>query len=169
MSYQEHQQHASRAVGCALITVSDTRTEATDTSGRTIRELLEAAGHAVRQYAVVKDEPAQIRERIAAAVADEGCRAVLINGGTGISTRDRTFEAVAGLLEKRIDGFGELFRMLSFAEIGSGAMLSRAVGGVYQGRVIFCMPGSTNAVRLAMEKLILPELGHLVWEMERQG
>ncbi len=170
MSYEEHQKQAekaNRSVRCAIITVSDTRTEADDDSGRLIRQLLEEAGHSVSFYTVVKDEPAQIRDTLARLALDSNSQAVLINGGTGIAPRDRTYEAVAGLLEKRLDGFGELFRMLSFQEIGSGAMLSRAVGGLHAGRLIFCMPGSPNAVRLAMTKLILPELGHLVWELNR--
>jgi molybdenum cofactor biosynthesis protein B len=167
MSYEEHQRNAVRSVNCAILTVSDTRTAETDRSGPEIRRLLEAAGHAVCHYCVIRDEPEAIRGQLALLAENAECQAVLINGGTGISTRDRTYEAVTDLLEKRLDGFGELFRMLSFEEIGAGAMLSRAVGGIYRGRVLFCMPGSTNAVRLAMTRLILPELGHLVRELTR--
>ncbi len=147
-----------------MITASDSRGEAEDASGRLLRESAAAAGHQVVGHRVVKDEPDQIRAALEEA-ARAGAQAVLVNGGTGISGRDRTYEAVAGLLEKRLDGFGELFRMLSFGEIGSAAMMSRAVAGTWRGRIVFSMPGSTAAVRLAWEKLIAPELGHLVFEL----
>ncbi len=170
ISTQEHQEKAKQQyphVECAIITVSDTRTEANDTSGHTIRDLLTREGHPVTYYTILKDEPRQIVAAIESLISkpDVGC--ILLNGGTGIGKRDSTVEAVAGLLTKTLVGFGELFRMLSFAEIGSAAMLSRAVAGVYQGKLIFSMPGSTHAVRLAMEKLILPELAHLVWELKK--
>jgi molybdenum cofactor biosynthesis protein B len=142
------------------VTVSDTRTEADDTSGRRIRELLEEQGHRVSFHRIVKDEPeliARLLDDIPATV-----RAVVFNGGTGLARRDTTYEALAGLLEKEIPGFGELFRMLSFEQIGSAAMLSRATAGVIGGRIVFSVPGSTKAVELAMTKLILPELGHIV-------
>lgn len=119
-------------------------------------------------YRVVRDEPDEVRAALAAA-ADAGADAVVVNGGTGISGRDRTYEAVAGLLEKRLDGFGEIFRWLSFREIGSAAMLSRAVAGTWQGRVVFSVPGSTAAVRLAWERLIAPELGHVVFELGKHA
>lgn len=156
-----------RAVRCAVVTVSDTRTEATDASGRAMREMLEAAGHAVVVAKIVKDEPAQIRALLQELAAAGTVQAVLFNGGTGISRRDTTYEAVAGLLEKRLDGFGELFRMLSYQDIGSPAMLSRAVAGLHQGLVIFTLPGSPSAVRLGLDKLIVPELGHLKFEVGR--
>lgn len=170
ISTQEHQAKAKKQyphVECAIITVSDTRTETNDTSGQTIRDLLTRDGHPVTYYSILKDEPRQIVAAIESLVTkpDVGC--ILLNGGTGIGKRDSTVEAVAGLLEKTLVGFGELFRMLSFAEIGSAAMLSRAVAGVYQNRIIFSMPGSTHAVKLAMEKLIAPELAHLVWELKK--
>ena len=168
MPYEDHIQQATDAVVCAVLTISDTRTEADDKSGRIIREMLEDAGHGVGFYRVVPDDAGQIRSLLRE-IADEGhCQAVLTNGGTGIAARDTTYEAVTGLLEKRLDGFGELFRYLSWDEIGSGAMLSRAVAGVYRNTMIFCMPGSSGAVRLAMGKLIVPELSHLVWEVWRQ-
>lgn len=169
MPYEDHIAHAPKTpVACAILTVSDTRTQADDKSGKLIRQLLEDAGHTVGHYQVVPDDATRIRDLIVR-IAEEGtCQAILTNGGTGIAARDTTYEAVSGLLEKRLDGFGELFRTLSWDQIGSGAMLSRAVGGVYRNRVIFCMPGSSGAVRLAMEKLILPELSHLVWEIWRQ-
>jgi molybdopterin adenylyltransferase len=167
MSYEEHGKHAAGHVGCAIITVSDSRTEDTDGSGRLIRELLEGAGHTVCRYAIVRDDSGEICTQIATAINEPACQAILLSGGTGVAPRDTTYEAVVSLLEKRLDGFGELFRMLSFEEIGSGAMLSRAVAGVHSGRVIFCMPGSVGAVRLGMTRLIIPELGHIVSELRR--
>jgi molybdenum cofactor biosynthesis protein B len=168
MSAEAHREQARRTVTCAIITVSDTRTEANDTSGKTMRELLERAGHPIGFYAIVKDEPAEIRKLLEQLSAEQKVQAVLLNGGTGISRRDTTYEAISGLLEKRLDGFGELFRSLSYQEIGAAAMLSRAVAGTYRDLVVFSTPGSTAAVRLAMDKLIVPELSHLVWEVWRQ-
>ena len=168
MPYEDHIQEAQDAVTCAVLTISDTRTEADDKSGKIIRELVEDAGHEIAFYRVVKDEADKIRELIKQ-IAEEGkCHVILTNGGTGIAARDTTYEAVTSLLEKRLDGFGEVFRFLSWEDIGSGAMLSRAVAGVYKDTMIFCMPGSSGAVKLAMEKLIVPELSHLVWEIWRQ-
>lgn len=168
MPYQEHKKQAEGAVCCAVVTISDTRTEADDRSGRIIRDLLEAGGHTTGFYQVVPDDPALIRDLVIRIIDKGDCQAILTSGGTGIAARDTTYEAVTGLLEKRLDGFGELFRFLSWDDIGSGAMLSRAVAGVYRDTMIFCMPGSSGAVRLAMEKLIVPELSHLVWEIWRQ-
>jgi molybdenum cofactor biosynthesis protein B len=168
MGAEEHKKLAKQPVACAVITVSDTRTEANDTSGKAMRALLEQAGHSVGFYRIVKDEPEQIRQLLAELSEKGQVQTVLLNGGTGISRRDTTYEAVAGLLEKRLDGFGELFRMLSYQEIGPAAMLSRAVAGTYRDLLVFSTPGSTAAVRLAMEKLIVPELPHLVWEVWRQ-
>lgn len=164
MGHEEHRRAGPRAVAVFVITASDSRGKAEDASGRLLRESAAAAGHQVVGHRVVKDEPDQIRAALEEAVR-AGAQAVLVNGGTGISGRDRTYEAVAGILEKRLDGFGELFRMLSFGEIGSAAMMSRAVAGTWRGRIVFSMPGSTAAVRLAWEKLIAPELGHLVFEL----
>lgn len=166
-SVNEHRAAAPDAVGCAVLTVSDTRTPETDESGRLIANLLHAAGHAVVATRIVPDEPSLIRETIDGWVARDEVRAILSNGGTGIAGRDTTYDAVAALLEKRIDGFGELFRMLSYGEIGAAAMLSRATAGVYRGRLVVAMPGSRNAVQLAMERLIVPELGHLVYEIRK--
>jgi molybdenum cofactor biosynthesis protein B len=149
---------------CAVITVSDTRTRETDAGGNLIRQILEASGHTVESYHLVKDDPDQIRQAIAECAAG-GAGVILLTGGTGIAPRDTTYEVVERLLEKRLDGFGEIFRMLSYREIGSAAMLSRAVAGTYKGKAIFSMPGSEAAVRLAMEQLILPELGHLVQQL----
>jgi molybdopterin adenylyltransferase len=167
MPADEHRAHAPRTVRVFVLTVSDTRTEATDTSGQTARELLAAAGHDVVGYRILKDEPAAVRALVADLCARHAADAIVVNGGTGLSHRDSTYEALAGLLEKRLDGFGELFRALSFREIGPAAMLSRATAGVHAGVVVFATPGSTPAVRLALEQLIVPELGHVVAEARR--
>lgn len=155
--------HASVAV----LTVSDSRTEESDRSGSLIRRGLTESGHAILDYRIVPDEPAQVRATLETWLADDRCDAVIVNGGTGVSSRDRTYEAVAGMLQQRLDGFGELFRMLSYEEIGSAAMLSRAVAGVVGRKVIFSLPGSSAAVTLALEKLILPEIGHVLAELRR--
>ncbi|HAA78371.1 TPA: molybdenum cofactor biosynthesis protein [Candidatus Latescibacteria bacterium] len=168
MPYEDHIAEARDAVTCAVLTISDTRTEADDKSGKIIQELLTEGGHSVGHYAVVKDEADLIRQLIVDIAEKRDCHVILTNGGTGIAARDTTYEAVTSLLEKRLDGFGEVFRSLSWEDIGSGAMLSRAVAGVYKDTMIFCMPGSSGAVKLAMEKLIVPELSHLVWEIWRQ-
>lgn len=160
----EHRADAPAQVAAYAITCSDTRTPADDESGKLLRRLLEGAGHHVVGQVIVKDEAAALRSAIATGVA-QGARAVIVTGGTGISRRDVTVEVVSGLLEKRLDGFGELFRMLSFHEIGSAAMMSRAVAGTHQGALLFALPGSPNAVELALKKLILPELGHAVREL----
>ncbi|HYO25182.1 MAG TPA: molybdenum cofactor biosynthesis protein B [Lacipirellulaceae bacterium] len=164
---QQHRAAAPRSVACAVLTVSDTRTAAEDRSGDTIAGLLQEAGHRVAAREIVPDEPAEVAAAARRFAAAPDIEAVLITGGTGIAARDQTPEAIEGLLTKRLPGFGELLRMLSFQEIGAAAMLSRAVGGVMDGRVVLLMPGSTAAVRLAMEQLILPELGHLVEQARR--
>jgi molybdenum cofactor biosynthesis protein B len=145
---------------CAILTVSDTRTVDTDTSGRRIRDLLELAGHTVAHYAIVADEPDRITDTVAA--LPPAVEVVIVNGGTGLARRDTTFEAVSRLLDKEITGFGELFRSLSYAEIGANAMLSRATAGVAGRHVLFSVPGATAAVELGMTKLIVPVLGHVV-------
>jgi len=150
-----------------VLTVSDSKTAETDTSGALIRELLAAAGHSVVGQAIVTDEPAQVTAAVERGCADPRIQAFIMTGGTGITSRDSTFEAVEALLEKRLTGFGEIFRMLSYQEIGAAAMLSRAQAGVVRGRLLFSLPGSPNACRLALEKLILPELGHLIREVGR--
>ena len=166
MSHEEHKKEAPRSVRIFVVTASDSRSEAEDTSGAWLKAAAGAAGHPVVGYRLVKDEPVAIRAALDEALR-AGAQAIVVNGGTGIAARDRTYEAVAATLEKRLDGFGELFRMLSYAEIGSAAMMSRAVGGVWNGRAVFSVPGSTAAVRLAWEKLIAPELPHLVRELEK--
>jgi molybdopterin adenylyltransferase len=168
MGHEEHRKASPRAVRVFVITASDTRGEAEDASGAWLRGAVAAAGHQLAGYRIVRDEPEEVRAALAEAAA-AGADAVVVNGGTGISARDRTYEAVSGLLEKRLDGFGELFRWLSFGEIGSAAMLSRAVAGSWDGRAVFSVPGSTAAVRLAWDRLIGPELGHVVHELRRHA
>ncbi len=161
-----HRTDAPTHVACFVVTCSDSRAQADDVSGRALREGLEAAGHAVVGQTVVRDEPEQIRAAIERGL-EGGARAVLVTGGTGITRRDQTVEAVRPLLDKEVPGFGELFRMLSFQEIGSAAWLSRTLAGTVRGALVFVLPGSPNAVRLALERLILPELGHAVRELSR--
>jgi molybdenum cofactor biosynthesis protein B len=168
MAYQEHLQESRGAVGCAVITVSDTRDEQTDRSGQLIKQLLEDAGHPIVHYAIVKDVPLMIKGELALLTQSSRCQAIILNGGTGIAPRDTTYETLDALLEKRLDGFGEIFRYLSYQEIGSGAIMSRAVAGTYKGRIVVSLPGSPAAVQLAMEKLVLPELGHLVGQVSRR-
>ena len=162
MSQAEHKAHAPSSVRCVVVTISDTRTEETDTSGRAIADLLTAAGHTVAGRAIVKDDADLVRGTIERHLASGEVQAIITTGGTGITSRDSTYEAVNGLLQKRLDGFGELFRMLSFEQIGPAAIMSRACAGLVAGRVVVSLPGSEGAVRLAMERLLLPELGHLV-------
>jgi molybdenum cofactor biosynthesis protein B len=167
MGHLGHRATSPRSIACAVLTISDTRTTETDESGRLTRELLEGAGHRVAHAEILPDDPSRVAEVIGALLVRDDVEAVLINGGTGISPRDSTHEAVLGLLDRRLDGFGELFRALSYDEIGAAAMLSRALAGMARGRVLFSMPGSPAAVRLALEKLILPELGHIVGEARK--
>ena len=167
MSVAEHRAHSPASVACFVLTVSDSRTLATETSGRTIADLLQAAGHVVVGRDLVKDEPRDVARVVGEQAARGDVRAIITTGGTGLSGRDSTYEALVSLFSKRIDGFGELFRMLSFQEIGSAAMLSRATAGIVDGAAVFLLPGSEAAVRLAMTKLILPELGHIVRELSR--
>jgi molybdenum cofactor biosynthesis protein B len=163
----EHKASAPTSVSCYVLTVSDTRTPETDTGGRAIRDLLEGAGHVVAGHAIVRDEPEQVTASVSAAVDDSRTQVIITTGGTGITSRDGTFEAVDRLLEKRLDGFGELFRMLSFQEIGAAAMMSRATAGTTRGKAIFVLPGSPSAVTLAMTRLIIPELPHVVQQVSR--
>jgi molybdenum cofactor biosynthesis protein B len=163
----EHKADAPARVGCLVCTVSDSKTPETDTSGRLIRELLAGAGHHVVDHQLVRDEPSQVHAVIHRACAHPGVQAVILTGGTGIAARDQTFEAIDALLEKRLPGFGELFRLLSYQEIGAAAMLSRAQAGVRAGRAIFSLPGSPAACRLAVERLILPELSHIAGLLDR--
>jgi molybdopterin adenylyltransferase len=164
---EEHKAAAPHSIRCFVLTVSDTRTEDTDTGGRAIADLLSAAGHIISGRAIVKDDPDQVRRVVREQLAMPGVQAIVTTGGTGITSRDSTYETIAALLEKRLDGFGELFRMLSYEQIGAAAMMSRACAGLANGRIVISLPGSEAAVRLAMEKLIVPELGHLVQQASR--
>lgn len=166
-SVQEHREQAPEHVGCAVITVSDTRTPETDRSGQIMRERLTAAGHQIIGYRIVRDEPTEIDAVLDEFGADPSCQAILFNGGTGIAQRDTTYDVIARRLEKTLVGFGELFRMLSYQEIGAAAMLSRATAGVMSGRLVISTPGSSNAVTLAMDRLITAELAHLVYEVTK--
>ena len=157
-----HHQAKTRPAVCAIVTVSDTRTPESDASGVCIRALLEEAGHRVLSYAILPDDPGRIRAHLEELFGVPGLDAVIVNGGTGLAPRDTTYEAITGLLEKRLDGFGELFRMISYQQVGAAAMLSRAVAGVARGKIVVSLPGAPAAVELAMQKLLLPELGHLV-------
>ncbi|MEH7304438.1 MogA/MoaB family molybdenum cofactor biosynthesis protein [Neobacillus drentensis] len=168
MSSQEHKKAAPKTVNCKIITVSDTRNKETDKSGKLMIDLLEQAGHKIVDYVIVKDEAVPIEQEIVKGCASKEIDVILTNGGTGIAKRDVTIETIQDLLEKEIVGFGELFRMLSYQEdIGSAAILSRAIAGVVKNKAIFSTPGSTGAVKLAMNKLILPEIGHVVKEIQK--
>jgi molybdopterin adenylyltransferase len=167
MSQAEHKARAPRSVRCFIVTVSDTRTEATDTGGRAIADLLTAAGHVVAGRTIVTDTADLVRETLERQLASADVQAIITTGGTGITSRDSTYEVVAALMQKRLDGFGELFRMLSFEQIGPAAMMSRACAGMAAGHILVSLPGSEAAVRLAMERLVIPELGHLVEQATR--
>lgn len=161
-SVTEHKAGAPATVRCYVVTVSDTRTEATDTSGRAIVEILTASGHTVTGHTIVRDDAELVRDVIVRQLANADVQAIISTGGTGITSRDSTFEVISGILHKRLDGFGELFRMLSYQEIGAAAMMSRACAGLVAGRIVIALPGSEAAVRLAMDRLVVPELGHMV-------
>ena len=166
-SVEQHREAAPESVRCAILTISDTRTPDTDTSGQIIRQQLVWRGHEVMAYEIVPDDAKRIGALFDQWVGREDIQAIITNGGTGIARRDTTFDAIAGRLDKRLDGFGELFRMLSFQQIGAAAMLSRAVAGVSGSTVVFCTPGSSNAVKLAMDSLIGPEIAHVVYELTK--
>ncbi len=167
MSVNGHKCHALKNVRCAILTISDTRTEETDESGKLIKDLLQEHGHIVVEYAILKDEFEKIREVMSMLIDNPDVQAIITSGGTGIGKRDVTIEALSGLLDKKLDGFGEIFRFFSYGEIKSAAMMSRALAGTAKGKVMICMPGSKNAVTLGMKKLIIPEIGHMVWEANR--
>jgi molybdenum cofactor biosynthesis protein B len=167
MSVAEHKAHSPASVACFVLTVSDSRTLATETSGKAIADLLTSGGHTVVDRQLTKDDPAEVRRIVKEEIAKGRARVVITTGGTGITRRDSTYEALTALFDKRLDGFGELFRMLSFEDIGSAAMLSRATAGIAGGCALFLLPGSEAAVRLAMSRLIIPELGHIVNELTR--
>jgi molybdenum cofactor biosynthesis protein B len=165
---KKHRVEGPKSVTAAIVTVSDTRTYKTDESGRLIEERLIAKGHRVVRHGLCLDEPSKIEKELRASLAT-GCDVIIFNGGTGIAPRDVTIETIAPRLEKRIDGFGELFRQLSYEEIGGAAMLSRAMAGTCQSKVVFCLPGSPDAVQLAMDALILPEINHVVGLLKWRG
>ena len=166
MSVAEHKEKGKKSIRCFVVTVSDTRDESTDKSGQTIKELLAGEGHQAAGYRVVKDEPSQIQALLVEALATSDIDAVIVNGGTGIAPRDGTYEVVSHLLEKKLDGFGEIFRYLSYLDIGSAAIMSRAAAGSARGKILISLPGSSGAVKLAMEKLILPEIRHMVSQLQ---
>ncbi|MCS7186986.1 MAG: molybdopterin-binding protein [Armatimonadetes bacterium] len=169
-SHEIHRTHAETLefVKCAVLTISDTRVEETDTSGQLIRSLLNANGHPVLRYQIVRDDVWQIRKVIVSWLTDDEVDTIITTGSTGLSPRDVAVEAIEPLLDKKLEGFGEIFRSLSYGEIGSAAMMSRAFAGVANGKVVFCLPGSPNACQFALQKLILPELRHLVWTVRGQ-
>jgi molybdenum cofactor biosynthesis protein B len=166
-THQEHKQQGPPSVRCAVITVSDTRTLENDTGGQTVIDHLARGGHSVVHREIIPDEPARMRPLLDSLRGRDDVDAILLTGGTGITSRDQTYETVSALLDKPLPGYGEVFRMLSYQEIGPAAILSRAVGGLLGRKVVLTMPGSPAAVRLAMEKIIVPELPHLVREARR--
>jgi molybdenum cofactor biosynthesis protein B len=165
VSSTEHRKDAPSRLRCFVLTISDSRTPATDTSGDAIVEALATAGHQLVGRQIVRDEPAMVRDAVGGHAGE--AQVIITTGGTGITSRDTTYEAISGLLEKTLEGFGELFRMLSYEEIGSAAMLTRACAGTIGRTIVFALPGSPHAVTLAMNKLILPEMGHVVRELSR--
>lgn len=167
MSYQEHKQKAPRSVSCAVLTISDIRTELDDESGKLIRQKLSQSGHRVMFYAILKNEADSIKKKIHELLRQQELQVIITSGGTGVSHRDITVETIAPILEKKLDGFGQLFRFLSYQEIGTAAIMSRVFAGVAQRKVILCLPGSPGAANLAMDKIILPEIGHMVREATR--
>ncbi len=167
MGTDEHKEKAGKTVGFSVVTVSDTRTEKDDLSGMAIIETMKDAGHKFVRKTIVKDEVEQIQRALREMLEDKVTNAVILNGGTGVSKRDVTLEAAGEFEEKALPGFGELFGMLSFEEVGSSAMMSRAAAFVTQGKIVFCLPGSERAVRLAVTRLVAPEVAHMVWEANR--
>ncbi len=167
MSYQEHKEKAPRSVSCAVLVISDSRTEQDDESGKLIKQKLSQNGHRVLFYSIVKNDTEAIKKKIGELLGQDELQVIITSGGTGASHRDVTVETVSPILEKKLDGFGELFRFLTYQEIGTGSILSRAVGGVAGGKIILCFPGSVGAANLVMDQIILPEIGHLVREATR--
>ncbi|MFC1921307.1 molybdenum cofactor biosynthesis protein B [Chloroflexota bacterium] len=167
MSHIEHKKEAPVSVSVALLTISDSRTEETDESGKLLKKKLTDAGHRIAAYALIKNDITAVKEMIGELLDEEEVQVIITGGGTGLSHRDITVETVSAMLEKKMDGFGELFRSLSYQEIGTAGMMSRAVAGVIKGKVIICIPGSIGATELAAEKIILPEIGHMIREATR--
>ncbi|HKY06659.1 MAG TPA: MogA/MoaB family molybdenum cofactor biosynthesis protein [Candidatus Binatia bacterium] len=168
MSVQEHREKGKKSIRFFVITVSDTRDETTDASGQTIKNFLDDDKHETVGYRIVKDEPVEIENMLAEALARSDVDAVIVNGGTGIAPRDGTYEVVSRFLEKKLDGFGEIFRYLSYLDIGSAAIMSRAAAGSARGKILISLPGSKAAVMLAMEKLVLREIRHMVSQVQGQ-
>ena len=166
-SVHRHRESAPEHVRLAVLTISDTRTPENDTGGDTIEELMRGAGHEIVERRIVRDDAARIRTEIVNLLARPDADAVITTGGTGISARDTTYEVVSRMIEKKLDGFGEIFRALSYEEIGAAAILSRAVAGTVGAKLVACLPGSRNAVRLAVEKLLIPEISHIVFELRK--
>ncbi|HEU4846569.1 MAG TPA: MogA/MoaB family molybdenum cofactor biosynthesis protein [Rubrobacteraceae bacterium] len=166
-SVHRHRESAPEHVRLAVLTISDTRTPENDTGGDTIEELMRDAGHEIVARRIVKDDAARIRTEIVNLLARPDADAVITTGGTGISARDTTYEVVDRMIEKKLDGFGEIFRALSYEEIGAAAILSRAVAGTVGTKLVACLPGSRNAVRLAVEKLLVPEIAHVIFELRK--
>jgi len=167
MGYEEHKHLSPKNVSCAVVIVSDSRTEKDDHSGDFIVKSLKDSGHRVHSRCILKNEAGSVRSRLNELLGDDDLQVIIISGGTGISHRDITIETVSPMLDKKMDGFGELFRRLSYEEIKTGSVLSRAMAGVINSKVIICLPGSLGAVRLAMEQIILPEMGHMIREATR--
>lgn len=167
MSYQEHKQKAPQSVNCAVIIISDSRTEQDDESGKLIKQKLGENGHRVLFYSILKNDAHSVRQKIQELLGQEDFQVIITSGGTGVSHRDITVETIYPMLEKKLDGFGELFRFLTYQEIATVSIMSRAIAGVVGGKVILCLPGSLGAANLAMDKIILPEIGHLVREATR--
>jgi molybdenum cofactor biosynthesis protein B len=167
VSVHRHRESAPEHVRLAVLTISDTRTPENDTGGDTIEELMRGAGHEIVERRIVRDDAARIRTALVNLLARPDVDAIITTGGTGISARDTTYEVVDRMLEKKLDGFGEIFRVLSYEEIGAAAILSRAVAGAVGTKLVACLPGSRNAVRLAVEKLLAPEISHVVFELRK--
>ena len=167
MGYHEHKDKAPRTVTCAVLIISDSRTEQDDESGGLIKQRLSENGHRVMVYSILKNDAEAIKRKIDELLRQEDLQVIITSGGTGVSHRDTTVDTVEPMLEKKLDGFGELFRFLTYQEIGTGSIMSRAIAGVTKGKVILCLPGSLGAVKLATDRIILPEIGHLVREATR--
>jgi len=164
----EHRRDQRAEAICALLVTSDTRRPGTDETGKTAVRLLEQEGHSVAAYKIVGNDTAQIQEAVKGFLDDDGIQVIITSGGTGIGLKDKTVDAVSALLEKRMDGFGELFRRLSYEEIGDAAIISRATAGVARGKLVFCLPGSRGAMELGLRRIVLPGLGHMLWELSRR-
>ena len=167
MGYQEHKHLSPKSVNCSVVIISDTRTEQNDESGKLIMQALERNGHKLLSYFILKNDADSIRKKLNELLDEESLQVIIASGGTGISHLDITIETISPIFEKIIDGFGELFRFLTYQEIGTASIMNRAIAGVAKGKAIICLPGSVGAVDLAMEKIILPEIGHMVREATR--